>query len=42
VKRKIYEHWSKSITESIPYYPSIPELWKFGKRKTTPYRYIKD
>ena len=26
VKRKIYEHWSKSITESIPYYPSIPEL----------------
>jgi hypothetical protein len=23
VKRKIYEHWSKSITESIPYYKSL-------------------
>jgi hypothetical protein len=23
VKRKIYEHWSKSITESIPFYKSL-------------------
>jgi hypothetical protein len=26
VKRKIYEHWSKSITESIPYYKSLQYL----------------